>query len=66
VWNRRKNGIAWRPYLGERADGTPVSPIAAPGRMDNLERSIPASILTDELDLYGVGESGVDRCLERL
>jgi acetyl esterase/lipase len=49
---RCKNEIAWRAYLGERADDTPVSPYAAPARMVDLAGSVPASILTGELDLF--------------
>lgn len=52
VWNRSKNAIAWKAYLGERADDAPVSPYAAPSRMQDLGGSVPATMLTGELDLF--------------
>jgi acetyl esterase/lipase len=52
VWNRVKNEFAWRAFLGETYGTDEVSPYAVPSRMQNLEGSIPASILTSELDLF--------------
>lgn len=52
VWNRTRNAIAWKAYLGESYGTDRVSPFAAPSRMENLAESIPASILTGELDLF--------------
>jgi acetyl esterase/lipase len=52
VWNRTKNAIAWRAYLGDSYGTDRVSPYAAPARMQDLSGSIPASILTGELDLF--------------
>lgn len=52
LWNRTKNQIGWRSYLGD-AYGTPdVSPYAAPARMKDLSGLPPASVLTGELDLF--------------
>lgn len=52
VWNRTRNAIAWKAYLGESYGTSAVSPYAAPSRMESLAGSIPASILTGELDLF--------------
>lgn len=52
VWNRETNRLAWRAYLGETHGTDQVSPYAAPSRMEDLSGSIPASILTGELDLF--------------
>lgn len=52
VWNRTRNAIAWKAYLGEAYGTDQVSPYAAPSRMEDLSGSIPASILTGELDLF--------------
>jgi acetyl esterase/lipase len=52
VWNRAKNEFAWRAFLGDSYGTDKISPYAAPSRMQNLARSIPASILTGELDLF--------------
>jgi acetyl esterase/lipase len=52
VWNRTKNEIAWRAFLGSDYGTDRVSPYAAPIRMRDLSGSIPASILTGELDLF--------------
>jgi acetyl esterase/lipase len=52
VWNRTRNAIAWKAYLGESYGTDHVSPYAAPSRMKDLSGSIPASILTGELDLF--------------
>jgi acetyl esterase/lipase len=52
VWNRAKNEFAWRAFLGETYGTANISPYAAPSRMQNLKGSIPASILTAELDLF--------------
>ena len=52
VWNRETNRLAWRAYLGAAYGTDDVSPYAAPSRMTDLAGSIPASMLTGELDLF--------------
>ena len=52
VWNNERNAFAWRAYLGDAYGTDKVSPYAAPSRMEKLAGSIPASILTGELDLF--------------
>lgn len=52
LWNRESNHIGWKFYLGETYGSSEVSPYAAPTRMKDLSGSIPASILTGELDLF--------------
>jgi acetyl esterase/lipase len=52
VWNRETNRLAWRAYLGASYGTDAVSPYAAPSRMEDLSGSIPASVLTAELDLF--------------
>ncbi len=50
VWNRESNLIAWRAYLGERADNPPI--YAAPARASDLSGLPPAFISTGEFDLF--------------
>jgi acetyl esterase/lipase len=52
VWNRTKNEFAWRAFLGDTYGTDNISPYAVPSRMESLKGSIPASILTAELDLF--------------
>jgi acetyl esterase/lipase len=52
LWNRACNQIGWKHFLGNSYGTADVSPYAAPARMKNLAGSIPASILTGELDLF--------------
>jgi acetyl esterase/lipase len=52
VWNRNTNRLAWQAYLGSAYGTDDVSPYAAPSRMADLSGSIPASMLTGELDLF--------------
>jgi acetyl esterase/lipase len=52
IWNRTKNEIAWRSYLGDAYGSSEVSPYAAPTRMENLSGVAPATILVGELDLF--------------
>jgi acetyl esterase/lipase len=52
VWNRAKNLVAWRHYLGDAHGTGDVSPYAAPTRMEHLAGLPPTSILTGELDLF--------------
>lgn len=52
LWNRDLNELAWSAYLGDAYGTDDVSPYAAPTRMHDLTGSVPASILTAELDLF--------------
>jgi acetyl esterase/lipase len=52
LWNRTNNEIAWRAYLGPAYGTEGVSPYAAPARMADLSRVAPATMLTNELDLF--------------
>jgi acetyl esterase/lipase len=51
VWNRTKNVIAWRAYLGRDPDDD-VSPYAAPARATDLSGLPPTFLGTGELDLF--------------
>lgn len=50
VWSREASLIAWRNYLGGKADG-PVSPYAAPARAEDLGGLPPAFVLAADRDL---------------
>jgi acetyl esterase/lipase len=52
LWNRDLNELAWSAYLGDAYGTDDVSPYAAPTRVHDLTGSVPASILTAELDLF--------------
>ena len=52
LWNRECNHIGWKYFLGDSYGTADVSPYAAPARMIDLSGSIPASVLTGELDLF--------------
>ena len=52
LWNRTKNQVGWRSYLGDAYGTQDVSPYAAPARMKDLSGLPPASVLTGELDLF--------------
>jgi acetyl esterase/lipase len=52
VWNRERNEIAWRAYLGAAYGSASVPAHAAPARMADLSGLAPATVFTAALDLF--------------
>lgn len=52
TWDREKNIIAWKAYLGKEADNDDVSPYAAASLAKDLSGLPPAYIAVGELDLF--------------
>lgn len=52
LWRRATNLIAWKAYLGDRADGGFVSPYAAPSRARDLTGLPPTFMAVGDLDLF--------------
>jgi acetyl esterase/lipase len=50
-WNRSKNLVGWRMYLGEHTSGV-ISPYAAPARAENLAGLPPAYTCVGQLDPF--------------
>lgn len=51
-WDKASNQFAWRALLGAEADGSHVSPYAAPARADDLANLPPAFIDAGSADIY--------------
>ncbi len=52
VWNRERNRLGWKAYLGRDGGGDEVSPYAAAARARNLANLPPAYIAVGALDLF--------------